>query len=64
MVRPFLATGVLGGFTTFPTCAVEVRALLRPEWMVLAAAYLAGTVLAARAATAAGSALLGALAGV
>lgn len=28
LVRPFLGTGVLGGFTTFSTYAVDVRALL------------------------------------
>jgi fluoride exporter len=54
LVRPFLGTGVLGGFTTFSTYAEEVRALLRPEWMVTAMLYLAGTLLAAFAATLAG----------
>jgi CrcB protein len=54
LVRPFLGTGVLGGFTTFSAYADEVRALFRPEWMVVAAAYLAGTLVAALAATAAG----------
>ncbi|MEY7979197.1 CrcB family protein, partial [Streptomyces pilosus] len=28
LVRPFLGTGVLGGFTTFSTYAVDVRDLL------------------------------------
>lgn len=28
LLRPFLATGVLGGFTTFSTYAVDVRGLL------------------------------------
>jgi CrcB protein len=54
LVRPFLGTGVLGGFTTFSAYAEELRALLRPEWMVTAVLYLAGTVLAALAATVAG----------
>jgi CrcB protein len=54
LVRPFLGTGVLGGFTTFSAYAEEVRALLRPEWMVTAVLYLAGTLLAALAATIAG----------
>ena len=54
LVRPFLGTGVLGGFTTFSTYAEEVRALLRPEWMATAVLYLAGTLLAALAATVAG----------
>lgn len=49
LVRPFLGTGVLGGFTTFSTYAVDVHLLLdRP---VVAAAYLVGTLLSALAAT-------------
>jgi fluoride exporter len=47
LVRPFLGVGVLGGFTTFSTYAVEVRALLRPGAVPIAFAYLAGTVVAA-----------------
>lgn len=47
LVRPFLGVGVLGGFTTFSTYAVEVRALLHPGSVVLAFTYLAGTFLAA-----------------
>lgn len=47
LVRPFLGVGVLGGFTTFSTYAVEVRELLRPGTVVVAFSYLAGTVLAA-----------------
>ena len=54
LVRPFLGTGVLGGFTTFSTYAEEIRALLRPEWMATAVLYLAGTLVAALAATVAG----------
>jgi CrcB protein len=54
LVRPFLGTGVLGGFTTFSTYAEEVRALL-PESVAVAATYLAGTLLAALVATAAGT---------
>ncbi|HEV7652777.1 MAG TPA: CrcB family protein [Actinophytocola sp.] len=30
LVRPFLGVGVLGGFTTFSTYALEVHSLLRP----------------------------------
>ena len=51
LVRPFLGVGVLGGFTTFSTYAVEVRALLRPGTVGLAFAYLAGTLVAALLAT-------------
>jgi CrcB protein len=49
LLRPFLGVGVLGGFTTFSTYAVGVDRLAgRP---VVAAGYLAGTVVAALAAT-------------
>ncbi|HVK24814.1 MAG TPA: fluoride efflux transporter CrcB [Actinokineospora sp.] len=54
LVRPFLGVGVLGGFTTFSTYAEEVRALLTPDTLVLALAYLLTTVLCALAAVAAG----------
>jgi CrcB protein len=43
LVRPFLGVGVLGGFTTFSTYAVEIRGLLQPGTAGLAFAYLAGT---------------------
>lgn len=43
LVRPFLGVGVLGGFTTFSTYAVEIRGLLQPGTAALAFAYLAGT---------------------
>jgi CrcB protein len=55
LVRPFLGTGVLGGFTTFSTYAEETRALLAPGTVAVAVAYLAGTLLAALAATVAGT---------
>jgi CrcB protein len=42
-VRPFLGVGVLGGFTTFSTYVNEIRGLLRPGSLPVAAAYLAGT---------------------
>lgn len=52
--RPFLGTGVLGGFTTFSTYAVQTTELLRADQVPVAAAYLAGTALAALIATWAG----------
>ncbi|WP_432031500.1 fluoride efflux transporter CrcB [Streptomyces antibioticus] len=50
LVRPFFGTGVLGGFTTFSTYAVDIQRLVdhgRPATGLL---YLAGTMLAALAA--------------
>jgi CrcB protein len=43
LVRPFFGTGLLGGFTTFSTYAVDTRALLAAGRPVVAAAYLLGT---------------------
>jgi len=54
LLRPFLATGVLGGFTTFSTYAIDAQRLLLDGQVGLGAAYLVGTVLAALAATWAG----------
>lgn len=51
LARPFLGTGVLGGYTTFSTYAVDAEALLRSGHVATAGAYLAGTLLAALAAT-------------
>ncbi|CAM3320658.1 fluoride efflux transporter CrcB [Kibdelosporangium persicum] len=53
LVRPFLGVGVLGGFTTFSTYAVETRQLLADAPGV-AVAYLIGTVLTAIVAVLAG----------
>jgi CrcB protein len=47
LVRPFVGVGVLGGFTTFSTYAVEIRGLLQPGTVAVAFAYLAGTLLCA-----------------
>ena len=47
LVRPFLGVGILGGFTTFSTYAVQSHELVRSGHPVLAMAYLGGTVLAA-----------------
>lgn len=54
LVRPFLGVGVLGGFTTFSTYAVEIHGLLLPGTAGLAVAYLAGTFLCAMLAVVAG----------
>lgn len=54
LVRPFLGVGILGGFTTFSTYAVETRGLLQPGTVGLAFLYLGGTLIAAMAAVVAG----------
>lgn len=45
--RPFLGTGVLGGYTTFSTYAVDTRVLVDEGHVALAAVYVVGTVVAA-----------------
>lgn len=47
LTGPFLGTGVLGGFTTFSTYAVDVVQLLDRGRTGIAVAYFAGTVTAA-----------------
>ncbi|WP_149182233.1 fluoride efflux transporter CrcB [Streptomyces sp. TRM49041] len=47
LVRPFFGTGVLGGFTTFSTYALETRALLDHGRFLTAVSYLLGTLSAA-----------------
>jgi CrcB protein len=47
LLRPFFGTGVLGGFTTFSTYAVDAQRLLTAGHSRTAAVYLAATVLAA-----------------
>ncbi|MFJ6380065.1 fluoride efflux transporter CrcB [Kitasatospora sp. NPDC092039] len=47
LVRPFFGTGVLGGFTTFSTYAVDVRRLLESGRPGPAVAYLGLTLLGA-----------------
>ncbi len=54
LVRPFLGTGVLGGFTTFSTYAVESERLLAQGAVPVALAYLFGTLAAALLAAQAG----------
>lgn len=62
LLRPFLGTGVLGGYTTFSASATDAAAALaahRPEAALLAlAANLAGALAAAGAASAATAAVL------
>lgn len=50
LVRPFLGVGVLGGFTTFSTYAVDFVRLVQASAPGTAFAYLAGTLVAALAA--------------
>ncbi|MFC7305812.1 fluoride efflux transporter FluC [Streptomyces monticola] len=50
LVRPFLGTGVLGGFTTFSTYAVDIENLTDLHTARTALVYLALTLLAALAA--------------
>ncbi|MFJ2260799.1 fluoride efflux transporter CrcB [Streptomyces sp. NPDC087844] len=50
LLRPFFGTGVLGGFTTFSTYAVDIQRLMDEGHPRTALAYLAATLLAALAA--------------
>ena len=50
LLRPFLGTGLLGGFTTFSTYAVEAVDLARAGRPVLAGGYVVGTLITAFAA--------------
>ncbi|KUM73335.1 fluoride efflux transporter CrcB [Streptomyces curacoi] len=47
LVRPFFGTGVLGGFTTFSTYAVDIQKLVDGGHPRTALAYLAATLIAA-----------------
>ncbi|MFF6880327.1 fluoride efflux transporter CrcB [Streptomyces sp. NPDC012474] len=47
LVRPFFGTGVLGGFTTFSTYAVDIRGLVDGGQAGTGLAYLAATPIAA-----------------
>jgi fluoride exporter len=52
LIRPFLGTGVLGGFTTFSTYSLDAHGLWLAGDRVAAAGYLVGTLLGCVAATA------------
>lgn len=56
-VRPFLGVGVLGGYTTFSTYALDGHALLTSGRSGLALAYLTGSLAAGVSAAAAGVSL-------
>jgi len=57
LVRPFLGVGILGGYTTFSTYAVDVQQLVAAGAARTGLAYLVGTVAAALAAVYLGVAL-------
>jgi fluoride exporter len=54
LVRPFLGTGVLGGFTTFSTYSADIQMLIAHGRAGTALAYLAGTAVGAVVAVALG----------
>lgn len=54
LVRPFFGVGVLGGYTTFSTYAVEFQRVAGAGAPLTGLAYVAGTMAAALAAVAAG----------
>lgn len=64
LLRPFLATGVLGGFTTFSAYALDVHLLLQAGRLLPGTAYLLLTPLIAVAAAGAGEQAARRLAGV
>jgi len=47
LLRPFIGTGVLGGFTTFSTYCIDIERLVRQDRAGLALAYLVATVVVA-----------------
>jgi CrcB protein len=54
LIRPFLGTGVLGGFTTFSTYTVDIHRLLTTGHLALAMGYLLATAVSAVAAAGVG----------
>ncbi|MEU9510500.1 CrcB family protein [Micromonospora sp. NPDC048170] len=61
LLRPFLGVGVLGGYTTFSTYAVDIDRALSAGAPAVALGYLAATLLGALAAVWLGDALAGRL---
>jgi fluoride exporter len=57
LLRPFLATGLLGGYTTFSSYVLDTQRLVAAGAAGTALAYLLGTVVAALLATYLGVAL-------
>lgn len=57
LARPFVGVGLLGGYTTFSTYAVDAHLLAGSGALVTAALYVLGTVLGALLAVEAGMAL-------
>jgi CrcB protein len=47
LVRPFFGTGVLGGFTTFSTYAVDIQRLVNGGHAATGLGYLVGTLVSA-----------------
>jgi CrcB protein len=47
LIRPFVGVGVLGGFTTFSTMAVDAERLIADQRAVAAGLYLVCTLVAA-----------------
>ncbi|MGC5050976.1 fluoride efflux transporter CrcB [Micromonospora sp. DT48] len=64
LVRPFLGVGVLGGYTTFSTYAVEVQQAVAAGAARTGLLYLAGTLVAALAAVWSGMVLTRLVTGV
>ena len=62
LVRPFLGVGVLGGWTTFSAYMLDARGLVAGGHLLLAAAYLIGTLVLGLAAVWLGISLARALA--
>ncbi|GAB3590883.1 CrcB family protein [Angustibacter peucedani] len=54
LLRPFLGVGVLGGFTTFSTYALDARALVADDRALLALGYVAGSLVGGLLATVVG----------
>lgn len=61
LLRPFVGVGLLGGYTTFSTYVVDFGRLVAEGAAGVAVAYLAGTLVAALAATYLGMAATGRL---